>query len=362
MYISKLTLTNFRNYEKQTVDFVNGLNVVVGKNASGKTNLVESIYCSAIGKSPRTNKFKDLVRWQSEFAHITIELVKKYRKYTIEFAIDNQDKKRVAIDKIPLTKISELLGLMNVVYFSPDELKLIKESPQERRRFMDISLSQQSKNYLYGLSQYNDIVEQRNKLLKTTRDKTKLEQMLFAWDVQLAKFGAMIVQQRYEFVAHLSKIAKVVHGKLTDGKEVLDISYETKIAQDSQVNMEKQILDKLQESLDKDMNLQYTSVGAHRDDIAILVNNIDVRKFGSQGQQRTAALSLKLAEIGLFKEQLGETPILLLDDVLSELDDDRRTKLMELASGMQTIITCTDFDIDIKRNQIKVDNGKIVCP
>ncbi|MEG1608642.1 MAG: DNA replication and repair protein RecF, partial [Clostridia bacterium] len=235
----------------------------------------------------------------------------------------------------------------------------IKESPQERRRFMDISLSQQSKNYLYGLSQYNDILEQRNKLLKTTRDKAKLEQMLFAWDSQLAKYGALIVAARYEFVEHLAKIAVEIHGRLTDNKEQLEIKYESKITLDTQENMQKQIAEKLQASLDKDINLQYTSVGAHRDDIAILVSGIDARKFGSQGQQRTATLSLKLAEIGLFKQQLGETPILLLDDVLSELDENRRAQLMELASGMQTIITCTDFDINIDHNEIKVDNGKI---
>lgn len=360
MHIEKMTLINFRNYENQTVEFDNSLNVVFGKNASGKTNLIESIYCCAIGKSPRTSKFRELVKWGKEFAHIKISLVKKYRKYVIDFAIDGSDKKRVAIDGVPLTKISELLGLMNVVYFSPDELKLIKDSPTERRRFMDISLSQQSKSYFYELSQYNTIIDQRNKLLKSGYEKNKLEQMLFAWDSQLAKIGAKIIAERFEFIKHLSVFAEQIHSVLTDGKEKLQLKYETKIKMDSKQIMQQELMRIMSEQLDKDMRLQYTSVGAHRDDIAILTNDIDVRKFGSQGQQRTSALSLKLAEIGLFKQQIGETPILLLDDVLSELDESRRNKLMQLASGMQTIITCTEFDMDIKNKSIHVNEGKII--
>lgn len=359
MYIKKITLENFRNYEKQSVEFENTLNVVMGKNASGKTNLIESIYCSSIGKSPRTNRFKELIRWGQSFARIKIELFKKYRSYTVEFVLDTQEKKRIAIDGIPLSKISELVGVINVVYFSPDELKLIKESPQERRRFMDISLSQQSKTYFFALTKYNEILDQRNKLLKTVYDKKKLEQMLFAWDIQLAKFGAIVIKNRAEFIKKLATIATNTHSYLTDGAETLVIDYESVFAQSDSANIEENFALSLSANIDKDMNLQYTSIGAHRDDISISINGVDARKFGSQGQQRTAALALKLAEIGLFKEQLGETPILLLDDVLSELDIGRREKLMTLASGMQTIITCTDFDMNVPHSTIFVNKGII---
>ena len=359
MYINKLTLRNFRNYDSQSVKFINGLNVVVGKNASGKTNMLESIYCCAIGKSPRTTRFKDLVEWEKNYAYIKIELIKKYRSHTIELSIDSQDKKRVLLDGVPLTKISDLLGMLNVVYFSPDELKLIKESPQERRRFMDISLSQQSKTYMDCLSKYNNLIARRNKLLKEKHSFDALKEMLYVWDIQIAKYGSYIIKKRYEFVQSLDSFAKNIHSTITDNKENLSLEYESKLKEDSQALMQKDFLTKLQDSITKDINLQYTSVGAHRDDISIAVNNIDVRKFGSQGQQRTSALSLKLAEIDHFKCEVGETPILLLDDVLSELDEGRRQKLMELSTGLQTLITCTDFDMKVAHNTIEICSGKV---
>lgn len=359
MYIKSVSLKNFRNYESAAVEFRSGLNVIVGENASGKTNLIESVYCCGIGKSPRVNRYKDLILWEKDFAYIKVELVKKFRTHQIEFYIDRQDKKRIMVDGIPLNKIGELIGLLNIVYFSPDEMKLIKESPQERRRFMDISLVQQSKPYYYALGNYNNILAQRNKLLKSGYRKDTLQQTLYAWDGQLADYGAYLVRKRYEFVRKLNDYAKEVHSFLTDGKEQLTLQYESDLQVASTEEIKRIFLEKLKESLEKDMNLYYTSCGPHRDDVCIRVNDVDVRKFGSQGQQRTGALSLKLAEIALFREELGEAPILLLDDVLSELDEKRRLRLIEFSAQLQTMLTCTDFHSDGDYNQIKIVNGTI---
>lgn len=354
MYIESVTLKNFRNYEDKTVDFKDGLNIVIGKNASGKTNLLESVYCSGIGKSPRTNKAREMIRWGSDNAYIKVILKKQYSRHIVEYFIDSADKKIIKIDSIPLVKQSEILGMLNIVFFSPDEMKLIKESPQERRRFSDISLSQQNKKYLFSLSKYNNILAQRNKLLKESRDIKALPEMLYGWDVQLAEYGAYIIAKRYEFVEKIQVFAKKIHSEITDEKEDLELEYESNVERSETDKMKEIFFQKLRANLEKDMNLLYTSFGSHRDDIAIKINGIDVRKYGSQGQQRTVALSLKLAEIYLFESEVGEKPVLLLDDVLSELDASRRQKLMELSSGLQTIITCTDFDMDLERNTVLI--------
>lgn len=354
MYIESVTLKNFRNYEDKTVDFKDGLNIVIGKNASGKTNLLESVYCSGIGKSPRTNKAREMIRWGSDNAYIKVILKKQYSRHIVEYFIDSADKKIIKIDSIPLVKQSEILGMLNIVFFSPDEMKLIKESPQERRKFSDISLSQQNKKYLFSLSKYNNILAQRNKLLKESRDIKALPEMLYGWDVQLAEYGAYIIAKRYEFVEKIQVFAKKIHSEITDEKENLELEYESNVERGETDKMKERFFQKLRANLEKDMNLLYTSFGSHRDDIAIKINGIDVRKYGSQGQQRTVALSLKLAEIYLFESEVGEKPVLLLDDVLSELDASRRQKLMELSSGLQTIITCTDFDMDLERNTVLI--------
>lgn len=359
MYIKSVALKNYRNYSSARVEFCKGLNIVVGKNAAGKTNLVESIYCSALGKSPRSNKYKDLIKWNESSCYIKVVVAKKYRDYTIEFGIDNTDKKRVAVDGVPLTKLSGLVGILNVVFFSPDEIKLIKESPQERRKFMDISLSQQSAVYLDALSKYNAILSQRNKLLKEKFNDASLAAQLYAWDVQMAKYGTQIIIQRYAFADSIAVYAKKIHSQITEGKEDLSVSYESGLERMEKSELESKFLQKLQQNFEKDKNLQYTTFGPHRDDLEILSNGVDMRKFGSQGQQRTVALSLKFAEIQLFKDEIGESPILLLDDVLSELDEGRRRQLLEMSATLQTIITCTEFEEDVQNYKtIKIVSGQ----
>lgn len=346
MKIEKIRLVNYRNYEDANIKLAPYLNVVIGENAVGKTNLLESVYFAGLGKSPRKTQDKDLILMGKDYAYIEITVNKKYRSHKLEFHLDSKGKKRIAIDGIPLLKMSELIGFINIVYFSPDEMRLVKESPEERRRFMDVSLSQQKKTYLYALSNYNKILAQRNKLLKTLTSSDTLKSTLPVWDIQLAREGAKIVKERYSFVEKIRTIARRKHMLLSSGKEVLDMVYETECDNMPIEDIERRLLDILTASYDKDIMLQHTTSGIHRDDIKLTVNNIDIRKFGSQGQQRTTALSLKLAEIDSFIEETGETPVLLLDDVLSELDTTRQRQLIRATDGIQTILTGTDFNLD----------------
>ena len=359
MRIRKVTLTDFRNYTSQTVSLKEGLNVFEGENASGKTNFAESLYCCAIGKSPRTQNDKEMIRWGASAACVNVEVVKQYRNYEIRLVIDQKGKKKLAIDGIPAYKMSEILGILNIVYFSPDELKLIKEGPSERRRFMDISLCQQSKTYLFNLQKYNACLAQRNKLLKSGLGFNSLKQTLFVWDTQLAKHGSYLTRKRYEFAQKLKTYAKNTHMRLSGEKEELGISLESSLIYDELDAIAAQYRAHLEADIQKDIDLSFTSFGCHRDDLKITLNDIDVRKFGSQGQQRSAALSLKFAEIDLFWGEVGERPVLILDDVLSELDEGRSRRLLEMSADLQTIITCTKFDEDIPHVSFKVRNGSI---
>ncbi len=357
MKINTLSVQNYRNYTTESVEFTNNLNVIIGQNAQGKTNLLEAIFLCAIGKSPRTNKDKDLVKWNSTFAKITLEISKKIGKKNIEMYLFTNQNKAIKIDKIPIKKIGELLGTFNAIYFSPDELKLIKESPEERRRFMDIDLCQFDKSYYYNLNHYNKVLMQRNKLLKTP-DKNVLRDTLPIWDEQLASYGASLIMARLKLIENLKIHANKIHKYLTSDNENLEISYQGYTA-NTENELKILLLKKIEENLEKDINLGYTTVGPHRDDIKITANNIDLRSFGSQGQQRTASLTLKLAELEFFRENLGEYPVLLLDDVLSELDENRQNKLLNFVKSIQTIITCTDFDFHVPHTKYFVLNGKI---
>jgi len=361
MVIKSLKLKNYRNYSDQKVLFFEGLNVLTGVNASGKTNLLEALYLAGIGKSPRTVTDKDLIMWGEDFLYLEVIVKKKYHTHKIEIHIDNRTNKRIAIDGNPILKIGELMGVLNIVFFSPDEMKMIKESPKERRRFMDISLSQQKKVYFYALQRYNRILEQRNKLLKNTKSLEGLKEMLTVWDIQLSEAGADIILKRVEFINKLNIHAKNRHNSLTGGKEILNLSYESDSWGEDREEIKSSLLKKLTVEREKDYNLKYTSSGPHRDDIKIAVNDIDVRKFGSQGQQRSAALSLKLAEINHFEEETGEKPVMLLDDVLSELDAERQNQLIKSTQDIQTVLTCTEYDIQGTQPKIfEINKGSIV--
>jgi len=342
MYIESVKLNNFRNYTDCEVKLKPHLNVFKGNNAQGKTNFLESIYFSSIGKSPKTTREKDLILWGKDSAKIFINLKKQYFNQTIETFINQKTNKSVKINGLSIRKIGDLIGEMPVVYFSPEEIGLIKDGPADRRRFMDIDISQLNRNYFYLLCRYEKVLAERNKLLKQTKNIESLYDTIDLWDVQLADIASKIIFYRLDFIEKIKEPAKVVHSNITSQKEELNVKYQGIQIKNIQEIKEK-LLSLYKNSLKKDFEFGYTTIGPHRDDIEITINNIDIRSFGSQGQQRLATLSLKIAELALFEKQTGEKPILLLDDVLSELDNKRCQNLLKEISEYQTILTTTKF-------------------
>lgn len=340
MFIKKVTLKSYRNYENSTFEFDEGLNILVGKNAQGKTNILEAIFFAVIGKSFKSSKEKEVIKWDKQNAYIDAIFQRKYREVEVEIFFDNTHKKTIKIDKIPIKKIGELLGCANAVFFSPEELKLVKDSPEERRKFMNIDISQTNKRYFYLIGRYEKVLANRNKLLKSSNDINVIKESIEIWDRALSDIAEKIAVERQNFINELSPYAKLAHQYISGGKENLEIKYISSFSENYAINMQKA----LSKNLEKDFKLGYTSVGVHRDDIDIYLNGVEVKNFGSQGQQRTAALSMKLAELEIIKNRTGEYPILLLDDVFSELDSERRKKLLNFTSKTQTIITCTEFD------------------
>ena len=360
MFIKSLSLQNFRNYENETIDFSDGINILCGANAQGKTNCAEAIFFLCTGFSPRANKDRLLLRQGQETAQIEGCADTQYGEVKIRIELNKQDKKSIYINGLAIKKVGELLGNIHSVFFNPAELKLVQESPEDRRRFMNVSLSQMSKSYFYALLRYNKILSQRNNLLKDP-DKYLIRDTLPVWDEQLTKEAGKIIKARNDFLAELSPIAQEKHAILSGGKEKLTMTTESGY-NGEEGEIACALKKDLSLALEKDMRLGFTSLGPHRDDIKFLLNDLDSRVYGSQGQQRTIALSLKLAETELFKNRFNEYPILILDDVLSELDKSRQRKLVELVAGIQTIFTCTHFDRTVfKQNQINkitIVNGK----
>ena len=337
MIIKSLELQNFRNYDSLNLTFDSGTNILYGFNAQGKTNILEAIYLSATTKSHKGSKDKEVIKFEHDEAHIRTYIEKDDLEYKIDMHIRNSKSKGIAINNQKIKKAAELLGLLNVIFFSPEDLSIIKNGPSERRRFVDMELCQLDKFYLYNLNNYNKIVNQRNKLLKDLYINPALRETLTIWDSQLVSYGSQIIERRKAFVNQLNEIIADIHSKLSGGKEQLLIQYEPDITVE-------EFSDKLKYSQERDIKLKQTCVGPHRDDFCFTINGVDIRKYGSQGQQRTAALSLKLSEIELVKKVTNDTPVLLLDDVLSELDSNRQNYLLNNISDIQTIITCTGLD------------------
>lgn len=346
MYIEKVKLENFRNYKNCELELKPKLNVFKGNNAQGKTNFLESIYLSSIGKSPKTTKDKDMILWGEKQAKIYVQAKKQYYQRTVDIILKNDDKKTIKINGIAIRKMGDLIGEIPVVYFAPDEIGLIKDGPSDRRRFMDIDISQLNKNYFYLLCRYEKLLEERNKLLKQTKKYETLLDTIDIWDTQLADIASKIIFFRLDFIDRIKDNAKLVHSRITNDKEELEIKYQGINTKSVEV-----IKDKLYKSyktnLQKDYEFGYTTIGPHRDDIEIKINDIDVRNFGSQGQQRLATLSMKIAELAIFEEQTGEKPIILLDDVLSELDSKRCKNFLTEIENYQTILTTTKFSRQI---------------
>lgn len=337
MIIKSLELDHFRNYDSLSMTFDSGTNILYGDNAQGKTNILEAIYLSATTKSHKGSKDRDIVNFAAEEAHIRTYIEKDGLENRVDMHLRKNKSKGIAINGQKIKKAADLLGLLNVIFFSPEDLSIIKNGPAERRRFVDMELCQLDSFYLYNLNNYNKIVNQRNKLLKELYYNPGLKDTLSIWDSQLLSYGSKIIERRIAFVEQLNDIIYEIHRKLSGNKEELRICYEPDVTLEEYEQ-------KLQSGQERDIRLKQTSTGPHRDDFSFLAGNIDIRKFGSQGQQRTAALSLKLSEIELVKKITRDTPVLLLDDVLSELDSNRQNYLLNSIGDIQTIITCTGLE------------------
>ena len=339
MKVLDLQISSYRNLTAQKVALNQGLNVFVGDNAQGQTNLVESVYLCCIGKSPRSDKDKDLIRWGEEHAYVKLRYGCRYGEGTIEIKLNAKGKKQIALNGVPVSKVADLLGNLNCVYFSPNEIRTVSASPSERRRFLDIDLCQTDKNYYYSLSRFNKALLQRNNLLKTAATMEEAMQTVFVWDKQIAEEGAQVIVKRRRFCEKLKDYARRCHEKLTDGKETLLLEYQTRIEGETVEEIAANYLAKLQANLERDFAARHTTSGCQRDDILLKVNDVDVRSFGSQGQLRTTALAMKLGELMIFKDIIGEYPVLLLDDVLSELDVERQRRLLTFDSRLQILLT-----------------------
>jgi DNA replication and repair protein RecF len=357
--VESLKLQNYRNYEYLNMNFAEKINIIYGDNAQGKTNILESMYVCATSKSHRGSKDREIIRFDNDESHIKVNVKKNDMNYRIDMHLKKNKPKGIAVNGIPIKRAVELFGILNIVFFSPEDLNIIKNGPSERRRFIDMELSQLDKIYLDCLINYNKVVNQRNSLLKeyAFSGREDIISSLDIWDMQLVKYGNDVIKSREKFVKEINDLVKSIHTKLSGDREQLEIIYEPCVK-------EQDFESELVRVRDRDLKFKCTNIGPHKDDMCFLINGMDVRKYGSQGQQRTAALSLKLAEIELVKQIIHDTPVLFLDDVLSELDSRRQNFLLDSIGNIQTMITCTGLDEFINNrfsiNKIfKVVNGTV---
>ncbi|MBR3163185.1 MAG: DNA replication/repair protein RecF [Clostridia bacterium] len=354
MWISKIKLNNFRNYEKQEIVLKDGINLFYGENAQGKTNIIESIYLCSVGKSFRARRDQELIKFDTNKSLIEVEFNKSDRDGKIKIEIEN--KKNISVNGIKLKKLSELLGNINIVIFTPDDIDILKGGPQKRRKFLDVMISQLKPNYMHILNLYLKTLEQRNNYLRQIKFENKNENMLDIWDEKLAEYGIKIFNYRNEFINKIKNKIENIHNKITNNKEKIKIEYI------SNCKNKQEFLDILKNRRKLDIIKGYTTKGIHRDDFTVYVNNNPVNVYGSQGQHRTAILSLKLSELNVVYDEIGEYPILLLDDFMSELDEKRKINFLENIKNAQVIITCTEkIDIEnLKYFSYNIKDGKIV--
>ena len=351
MYIEKIKLKNFRNYKEQEIEFNKNINIIYGDNAQGKTNILEAIFYCAFGKSFRTSKEKELILLAEPNLQVEVLFQKSDRAGKIKIGLEN--KKQIEINGVKIKKLSELVGNLVVVIFTPDDIQIFKSGPDQRRRFLDMMIGQLRPNYIHYLNLYYKVIEQRNNYLKQIKEENKDENMLEIWDEKLAEYAEVICKYRNEFVEKIKeKIAKI-HENVTDGKEKINIEYKT------ECDKKEEYLKLLNQRRKLDIIKGFTTKGIHRDDFKVLINDKALEVYGSQGQHRTAILSLKLAELYVIYDEIGEYPILLLDDFMSELDEKRRRSFLEKINDTQVIITCTD-KMEIKNSKVFfVENGNI---
>ena len=347
MVIESIELKNFRNYKDLNIEFDKGTNILYGDNAQGKTNILEAVYVSGTSKSHKSSKDREMIQFGMDECHIKTKFLKKEIPYRVDIHLKKNRPKGIAINGVPIKKASELFGIMNIVVFSPEDLSIIKNGPQERRRFIDLELCQLDKLYVYNLVNYNKALIQRNQLLKDLSFQKELIDTLDIWDMQLEKYGRKLIERRKSFLLSLGEVVTKIHKNLTGEKEELHILYEPNVEPEG-------LLDSLKRNRDRDIKQKITNTGPHRDDIGFCILENDLRKYGSQGQQRTAALSLNLAEIEIVKKITGDMPVLLLDDVLSELDSKRQNHLLNHINEIQTLITCTGLD-ELIENRFEIN-------
>ena len=357
MYVKKLKLSGFRNYKSEEFEFMPATNVLYGNNAQGKTNALEALYLFSIGKSFRTQQDRELINFSENFTRITVEFEDRVRENTIEIVIRRDRKKQIKINDIPISKMGDLIGKFTVILFSPDELNLTKGSPNARRKFLDIAISQMRPKYYHILRRYNKVLEQRNNLIKKLRVRPdeKAKETLYVWNEKLAEYGMTIIDYRNSFVEKLNEYAKKIHFEVSG--EDFSIKYKPAFSS------KEEFCKKLEISIEKEIEQGFTMYGPHRDDLDITTEGKDIKIYGSQGQHRSAVLALKLAQADMIFEDSGEYPVLLLDDIMSELDSVRRGYLVGKIKDKQVIITCTDADelsTDMDANLIHIENGKII--
>lgn len=360
MYIKRLQMLNYRNYKSLNITLGKNVNVFMGDNAQGKTNILEAIYYCAFSKSHRTSKDRDLINWNSNSAYISLLVGKDRLDKNIDINILKDGKKAIKINKIKVSKIGELFGNFNVVMFSPEDLKIIKDSPGIRRKFIDMELCQLNPKYYYNLVQYNKILNERNVILK---NRNLDKEILDIYDIQLANYGHHIVIDRINYIDKLNFYGKDVHREISSGKENIEFRYISTIK--DLENIKVNFYETLKKNRKKDIEKGITSIGPHRDDFIVLINDIDTKSFGSQGQQRSAVLTMKFSSLKIIKEITSEYPVLLLDDVLSELDFNRKRYILSTIGEIQTIITCTGIEditnyLDNTSRLFKVKDGEIL--
>ena len=354
MLITNLKINNFRNYNELNIDFNKNINIFYGNNAQGKTNIIEAIFLCAIGKSFRTNKDKELIKFDENFLNISVDYEKSDRNGKIKIEIS--DKKEVFLNGIKTKKLSDLIGKINVVLFTPDDINILKNGPRMRRRFLDIMISQLRPNYIYCLNMYLKNLEQRNIYLKQIKMENKNKDLLDLWDEKLADYAEKIYNYRKEFIEKIKEKINLIHNNITNNSEKIDIEYV------SDFTTKENFYSSLKQNRNNDIMRGVTSKGIHRDDFVVYLNEKSVNVYGSQGQNRTVILSLKMSELQVIKDEIGENPILLLDDFMSELDEERRKNFLNNIGDTQVFVTCTDrFDLEnMQYNIYNVKSGTIV--
>lgn len=354
MWIKNIKIKNFRNYEEEEINLEKNINIFYGENAQGKTNIIEAIFLCSLGKSFRAKKDIEMIKLNEENSIVEIEYEKSDREGKIRIELGN--KKNIYLNGIKIKKLSEILGNLNIVIFTPDDINILKGGPQNRRRFLDIMISQLRPNYMHILNLYLKTIEQRNKYLRQIKEENKDEKLLEIWDEKLAEYAIKICGYREEFVNKIIQKIKIIHNRITNGKEEIELEYKTECKN-------KEIyLNLLKERRKLDIIKGFTTKGIHRDDFMIYINKKEINIYGSQGQNRTAMLSLKLAELQVIYDEISEYPILLLDDFMSELDKNRRKNFLENIGDTQVIITGTEkLDIEnLKYLEYNVSNGKVI--